>query len=421
MALTFRGGIRLPNTGEAAGIPLEVLPAPERVILAVGEGQRILVKTGDRILRGQAATEPENDACAPLHAPFSGTVTRADEGEIEIENDQKYELSPDCTPFSTPISKAEPADLTDRIRRAGILCPDGAPLARILTERKGNLRRLVITALEKEPGLAADYRLIAERTREAVNGAKILLRAGEIQKAVFVTEKSHEDAADALLKLCGSSSNFGVSVVKTKYPQGEERPLVRALTGRNLRRGKTALEAGMLILNTETVLAVYDALVHGLPWMERVLSVGGDCLEKPRNLRVPLGASLEAILRFCGGLTQTPKLLLDGGAMTGKALPDQAVPVTKLFRGVMALSEGTTLPTPSPCIKCGACAKVCPERLYPLYIARAADRRAWRSAKSWEPEACIECGACAYVCPAGIPLLEKIRLAKDPPKKGEKP
>ncbi len=422
MPLTFRGGIRLAGMNASAASHLETLPAPERVTLVFtsGAGQRAVCAEGDRVLRGQTVVAADVDH-APLHAPFSGTVTKIEKDRIEIENDQKSELSPECRPFETPISEAEPEALLARIREAGItnLGRDEIPLAKTLAAAGTELRRILIPALESEPGIAAPCRLLDEKTREIVNGAKVLLRVTGARRAVFVLDEANEGVAAKIVKICGASRAFAAVLVKPKYPQDMDRPLTRAVLGSRFKRGADPRSAGCLVVSAEAVLAVYTAFAEGLPVTERILSVTGDCVERPRQLRVPLGTSFDAVLRFCGGLTKKPLAVLDGGAMAGARAESLSAPVKKDTRAVTALRDGAAPSVPSPCVKCGRCVKVCPERLYPLYIARAADRGAWRSAKGWEPEACIGCGACAYVCPAGIPLVEKIRLAQHPPKKGD--
>ena len=421
MALTFRGGIAPAEKKEAERRAIEAMPAPEKltIVFSPEKGENALVKPGDSVLFGERLTGGEGDGIVPVHAPVSGTVREVNGGSIELENDHKNTPSPEISPFTVPISEASKEDLIEKIRLAGVtdFGRKEEPLALLLQKAKKTAKRLIINCVESEPELSASHRILLEHTGEIVNGVKILLGATGLKKAVFAVEKSREEEAEALMALCGASLHFGISVVKSKYPGDEERQLVEALTGKRPEPGKSALESGFLILGAECVWAVYRAFVEGAPVTERILTVSGDAVEKPRNVRVPIGASFDDVLRFCGGLVKPKPLLLNGGVMRGKAIANASLPVDKNTSAVTALSDDSLPGKETPCIKCGRCVKVCPERLYPLYIARAVDRGAWQNARSWDADACTECGCCAYVCPARIPLPDKIRLAKNPPVK----
>lgn len=431
MALSFRGGIALEETKKSALLAIEAIPAPAFAAVPFsrkpGERAAPVVQPEDRVLRGQLIAEPETENSVPVHAPFSGIVkevcTDGNVGAIVIENDFKNALSESVVPFEKPISKAEPEELCEVIRAAGItdLGKSGVSLARRLQKAQGKARRLIINCVESEPALSANFRLVLEKTQEIVNGAKILLRATGIEKAVFVVEKSRQEAAEALMALCGASPNFKITALKSKYPQSADRQLTEALAGKRLSEGQTPLDRGFFIIGVESVFAVYQAFVYGLPVTERVLTVGGDALERSANLRVPIGASFEDVIRHLGGFVQKPQVVLSGGTMTGIAEESLKAVVGKETGAVIALLQGAEDREDSACIHCGRCVKVCPERLFPLYIARFSDQNQWEKTKTWDAGLCSECGCCTYVCPAGIPLLKKIRLAKENlalPKKG---
>ncbi|MBQ3074565.1 MAG: hypothetical protein IJC26_00725, partial [Clostridia bacterium] len=242
MALTFRGGVHHEEEALTAGFPIKEMPSSDFVTLPLsGHGTdtvKPLVAVGDRVLKGQKIADGEGSV-APVHASISGTVSAIGTfpipgGEAEcivLENDFKEELSPEVMPFDTPIGKAEPEDLIRHIREKGIagLGGNGFPAWAKLTEARGKVTRLIVNCAECEPLLTGIHRLLLEKTEEVVGGVKILMRAAGVEKAVFALEDDKEDAADAILKLVRGSKNFAVAVLKTKYPQGDERQLVRAL------------------------------------------------------------------------------------------------------------------------------------------------------------------------------------------------
>ena len=424
MALTFRGGIHHEEEILTANLPLKEMPSPDFVTLPLsGHGAdvaRPLVAVGDRVLKGQKIADGEGNV-APIHASISGTVSAigtyptpsGEEECIVLQNDFKEELSPEVAPFDTPIGKTEPEALIRHIREKGIvgLGGTGFPTWAKLEEAQGKATRLIVNCAECEPFLTGIHRLLLEKTEEVVGGVKILMRAAGVEKAVFALEDDKEDAADAILKLVRGSQNFAVAVLKTKYPQGDERQLVRALLRKEIPKDALPTSVGAVVFNAETCWSVYRAFVSGMPSITRLLTVSGDCVKEPSNLLIPMGTSFRAVLDFCGGFSTKPDKLLSGGPMMGHALWSTAVPVAKKVGGILAITS--PLYKASPCIHCGRCVKACPLQLIPSELYRSVEKGDMNNARFYDIEQCNDCGCCTYVCPARIPILQNIRVGKE--------
>ncbi len=424
MALTFRGGIYHEKEPLTANLPIKEMPSPDSVTLPLsGHGADTatpLVAVGDHVLKGQKIADGEGNV-APIHASISGTVSAigvfstpsGEEECIILENDFKEELSPQVSPFDTPIGKAEPEELIRHIREKGIvgLGGTGFPAWEKLEEARGKATRLIVNCAECEPYLTGIHRLLLEKPEEVVGGVKILMRAAGVDKAIFALEDDKEDAADAILKLVRSSQNFAVAILQTKYPQGDERQLVRALLRKEIPKDALPTSVGAVVFNAETCWAVYRAFVSGLPAITRLLTVSGDCIKEPANLLVPMGTSFRAVLDFCGGFSAKPDKLLSGGPMMGRALWSTAVPVTKKVGGILAITS--PLYEASPCIRCGKCVSACPLQLMPSELYRSVEKGDMNAAKFYDIDLCNDCGCCTYVCPARIPILQNIRVGKE--------
>lgn len=424
MALTFRGGIHHEEEALTARLPIKEMPSPDSVTLPLSghgtDAAKPLVAVGDRVLKGQKIADGEGTV-APIHASISGTVSAigtfptpsGEEECIVLQNDYKEELSPEVTPFDTPIGKAEPEALIRHIREKGIvgLGGTGFPAWAKLEEARGKATRLIVNCAECEPYLTGIHRLLLEKTEEVVGGVKILMRAAGVEKAVFALEDDKEDAADAVLKLVRNSKSFAVAVLKTKYPQGDERQLVRALLRKEIPKDALPTSVGAVVFNAETCWAVYRAFVSGMPAVTRLLTVSGDCVKEPGNLLIPTGTSFRAVLDFCGGFSKMPDKLLSGGPMMGHALWSTSVPVTKKVGGILAVTA--PLYKASPCIHCGKCVKACPLQLIPSELYRSVEKGDLNTARFYDIDLCNDCGCCTYVCPARIPILQNIRVGKE--------
>ncbi len=429
MALTFKGGAHINEHKLSAACPVEALPEPPFVRISLSQGigapASPSVSVGDSVALGDVIGDvPADSLGCPVHASISGTVTAIEEcripgGALErfvvIENDMLSRVSDSLSPFSGSISSLSPDELCERVRRAGIVGMGGAafPTYAKINSARGRCSTLIVNCAECEPFITADHRLLLERPEAVLRGLKLLLRAVGASEAVIAVEDNKLDAVDRLRELCGKDSPVSVKVLRTKYPQGDERQLIFALTGRELGEGKLPADAGCVIFNAHTCAAVYDAFSTGMPCVRRIVTVSGDCVASPKNLYVPLGVSAEYLLGFCGGLTRRPEKLISGGPMMGRAVPDASVTVKKGTSSFLFLSEEFSRGSvESVCIHCGRCISTCPMHLMPVYLAQFVRADDMKSAELYGALSCVECGTCSHGCPAKIELVQYIRVAK---------
>lgn len=425
MFRSFRGGIHPEENKITAACPIERVQAASFVTLPlsqhIGAPAIPRVKVGDAVLRGETiATAAEGLSC-PVHASVSGVVRAIESvplpgGEgmaIVIENDFKEELSPEVMPFPKPLNQASPEELEDFIKSKGIVGMGGAafPTDMKIKSARGKVKTLVVNGAECEPYLTGDHRLFLEQPQEIIGGVKILLRATGADRAIIAVEDNKKDAARALDRILPPDSEISLKILKTKYPQGDERQLVKALLGGEIPRGKFPSDVGVVIFNVETCWSVYRAFVFGYPVMEKVVTVSGNCVKTPGNLLVPLGIRFEEAIRRCGGFSRKPDKILSGGPMMGQAQWTAEVPVTKGVGGILALWE--PVEKTGVCIHCGRCVGRCPMHLVPLEFVRLVQQEDWEEAERYSILSCSECGCCTFTCPAKIPILQSIRVGKE--------
>ncbi len=424
MPLSFRGGINPDEAKKNSRSPLVEMLAPDFVTLPLLQHQgavaKPLVRVGDRVLKGQIIADgEEGEVSAPIHASVSGVVKAIEpvptpQGDsvegIVIENDYKDERSPEVKPFSTPIAQTEPEEIIRFLRNKGIVGEDGLPTWWKIASARGKAKRLIVNGTECEPYLSADHRLLLEKAAEVVGGAKILMKALDCEKAVFAIADDKEDGAEEILKAIRNTPVFSIALFRAKYPQGDERLLVNSLMRKEIPAGKEAWDVGAVAFGVQTCRSVYQAFVTGMPQVTKCLTVGGECVKEGANLSVPLGSSFAQVIARCGGVLKTPKLLIAGGPMRGKAQGTDQVSVTKTVSGILCLDEKKK--TEGPCIHCGRCARVCPMGLMPLELYRASVSKKIAPLRRYRADVCNECGCCAYICPSRIELVTSIRRGK---------
>ncbi len=427
MALTFNGGIHVAEHKNTRRCAIETMPPPMTVSIPmsqhIGAHAVPIVKKGDVVDRGQVIGVVESGLGCPVHASISGIVkdiieiNTADGPPIRnvvIENDGENRLSPDIKPWEKRLADTTTEEIIEIVRKAGISGMGGAtfPTYAKISSALGKVEHVIINCAECEPYLTANHRLLLENPDAVINGLKILLKAFSLREGEIAIEDNKLDAINKLEERLEGSDMIKVRVLKTKYPQGDERQIIFALTGKELPSGKLPADVGCCVFNAETCAAIYSAFVNGMPLIERIVTVDGDCIKKPKNVLVPIGTSCLDVINFCGGLVKEPKKIVFGGPMMGRAQWDISTPVIKGTSGILALSAEPKYDQQPTCIRCGRCVAGCPMRLMPSYLALFAAQGKYDMAEQFDVLSCVECGSCSYSCPAHVPIVQRIRAAK---------
>ena len=432
--LTFVGGIH-PYDGKelSKDMPImDILPKGELVYPLsqhIGAPAKAIVQKGDRVLAGQKIAESGAFVSAPVYASVSGVVKsieprRVVTGDmvmsIVVENDGLYE---DVGFFpAAPLDKLSREEIIEIIREAGIVGMGGAGFpthVKLSPKEPEEIDYVIANCAECEPYLTSDYRRMLEEPEKLIGGLKILLSLFENAQGILAVEDNKPDCIALLRKLTKDETNISVKALKTKYPQGGERHLIYATTGRKINSTMLPADVGCIVNNVDTIVAVYRALTEGRPLMERIVTVTGDAIENPRNFRVKIGMSYQEILEEAGGFRTKPEKIICGGPMMGFAMFDLNVPTTKTSTALLAFTKDeVSALEPGPCINCGRCVEVCPGRVIPSRLADYAERFDEEAFLANHGMECCECGCCSYVCPAKRPLtqeiksMRKIQLAK---------
>ena len=425
---TFKGGVH-PYEGKelSAEKPVEAIkPGKELVYLLsqhIGAPAKPIVAKGDRVLVGQKIAEAGGFVSAPIHASVSGTVSRIEKRRnatggyvdaIVVENDDLYE----CVSFE----EADPdvlsrEEILNRIREGGVVGMGGAgfPTAVKLSPKDPSVvDHILVNGSECEPYLTSDYRCMIEYPEKIVGGLEIILKLFKPEcKGIICIEDNKPKAIETMRKAVSGKSRISVAVMKTKYPEGAERCLINAITGRFVNSRMLPADAGCVVDNIDTVIAVYDAVKYGRPVIDRVFTVSGDAPVNPRNFRVPVGMNYAEIIEAEGGFKSVPEKVISGGPMMGFALYDLDIPVTITSGAITAfLKDEVSRSTPSACINCGRCVKGCPARLLPCKLADFAEHSDAKSFEEWYGLECVNCGSCSYSCPAKRPLAAEINMMR---------
>lgn len=413
----FRGGIH-PHDGKelARDAAIETMPAPPLIALPlsqhIGAPCTPTVKVGETVKRGQRIATSQAFLHADIHASVSGKVKRIENGMIYLENDG-LDAWAEGLPFTRDWQAMTPEDLLSAIEAAGIVGMGGATFpTQVKLKPKKPVDVLILNGAECEPYLTADDRLMREEPERVVTGARILAKILGTKRSVIAVEENKPEAAEALRRAAGQ--DLEVLLLRTRYPQGAEKMLIYAVTGREVPLGGLPMDAGAVVQNVGTAAAVADACCHGLPLTERITTVSGDAIRTPKNLRVRLGTSYRDAIDFCGGFSEQPDKVLAGGPMMGRAQESLDVPITKGSSGILALTRRITAHGPElHCIRCGRCVAACPMGLVPSMLSILGERQDVEKARdSYGVMNCIECGCCTYVCPAKRNIVQYIRVTK---------
>lgn len=422
--LTFKGGIH-PDDGKRLAKDkaiVEVKPTGNLVYPLsqhIGAPASPIVAVGDRVLKGQKIAEAGGFVSAPIYASVSGTVkaiaphfnpTGAKVNSIVIENDGEYE-EVEYAPVK-PLEEMTKAEILNAIGEAGIVGMGGAGFptkVKLSPKEPDKIDYIIANCAECEPYITADYRRMIETPELLVGGMKIILSLFDNAKGIFGVEDNKPDCIEKLKELTKDEPRMEVMALKTKYPQGAERQLIYATTGRAINSKMLPADAGCVVDNVETIINIYNAVAKGIPSMERVVTVSGDAVNEPGNFKALFGMNQMELIEAAGGFKTEPEKVISGGPMMGFAMFTLDVPVTKTSSAILCFTKDEVAELePSACINCGRCIDACPSRIIPSRLADFAERHDEESYKKWDGLECVECGSCSYVCPAKRPLKQAI-------------
>ena len=426
------GGVHPSDNKQwSKGSAIEVMELPDVVNIPLGQHigapATAVVKKGDNVVVGQLIAEATGFMSANIHSPISGTVTAVDmqvNGQglrqmmvtIKREGDE-WDSNIDRSTTLVTECNLEPKAIIEKIKAAGIVGMGGAtfPTHVKLSIPDGKKAEvLIINGVECEPYLTSDYRTMLERGEELIVGTRILMRAISVSTAVIGVEANKPDAVKHLQSLLGTATDIKVQMLKTQYPQGGEKQLIAAVTGREVPAPPALpIDVGAVVCNASTAVAVYEAVQKNKPLIERVVTVTGAAVPQPKNLLTRFGTPVEALIAKCGGLADGDVKVINGGPMMGRALSNIAMPVMKGCSGItIMVGDAAKRGVESACIKCAKCVEACPMGLEPYLLSKQARKKAWDAMEANDITSCIECGCCQFTCPANIPLLDYVRLGK---------
>ncbi|MDO8733911.1 MAG: electron transport complex subunit RsxC [Elusimicrobiota bacterium] len=420
----FRGGIHPPQSKYTSQIQTEEIPLPKKAVVPLsqhtGSPSKPVVTVGDLVKTGQLIAEATGFISANLHSPVSGKVSDISSrihpcgynfDSIIIDSDDKDE--PVEFKKNNP-EKLFPNEIVEIIKNAGIVGLGGAAFpthVKLSPPKEKKIDSVILNGCECEPYLTCDHRVMIEETEKVVGGLKLIMKVLNVKNGFIAIEDNKEDAIE---KLKFKDERLKIVKLKTKYPQGAEKQLIKAVLKREVPSGKLPMDVGCVVQNVQTAKAIYEAVYEGKPLYERVITVAGS-VKRPGNLKVRIGTSLSEIIDYCGGFVEDlpGQKVIAGGPMMGITQFTLDVPVVKGFSGIVILTEKESeFYEPSNCIRCGKCVDVCPMYLIPTVISRLIEKEKYDEIKNYNPLDCMECGCCAYECPAKIHLVQNIKLAK---------
>ena len=425
---TFKGGVH-PFEGKelSKSKPIkELLPQSELVFPVsqhIGAPAKPLVAKGDTVLRGQKIAEAGGFVSSPIYSSVSGTVKaiekrRTATGDmvdaIVIESDGNFmEAGFEETEDVTKLSNQE---IIKKIQDAGVVGMGGAGFpthVKLSPKNPDQIDYIIANCAECEPYLTSDYREMVEEPEKLIGGLKIVLQLFPNAKGVFAIENNKPDCIDKISDMIKDDDRLSVQPLLTKYPQGGERQLIHAVTGRDINSKMLPADAGCIVDNVATLMAIYDAVKLGIPVMNRVFTVTGDAVCEPRNFRICIGTSFQELLDAAGGLIHDARKMISGGPMMGFAMYGLDVPTTKTTSALLCLTQDAASEfETTACINCGRCVEACPEGLVPSRLADFAEHGEKEGFEKWYGLECVECGSCSYGCPARRPLAQYIKTMK---------
>lgn len=423
---TFKGGFHIRDFKELTkDIHTSSLPDCEMHIFPmrqhIGAPLKPLVSVGDKVTVGQKIADSDEFVSAPVHSSVSGTVTDIkpyfhDSGTmveaIFVENDKKYTVSDTVCPKNYENMTRE--EMLGVIREAGIVGMGGAGFpTHVKLAPKTKVDYVIVNGAECEPFITSDHRYMLENADDVIYGLKIAMKILGLDDGYIGVELNKKDGIKSLKSSEEFNEQIHIIGLKTKYPQGAEKQLIKAVTGRNVPAGKLPADAGAVVINIATAVAIANVFKTGMPAIEKNVTVSGDAIVNPSNFKVRTGIPVSFLIEQAGGFKAEPQKIISGGPMMGITQYNTDYPVTKTTSSVLAMLHAPkTYDADSPCIRCGKCVDHCPMRLMPLKLVAAAKSDNLEMAERYNVLECIECGLCSYICPANKNLLQFIRMIK---------
>ena len=423
---TFKGGVH-PYEGKELSEhkPVQILMPKGDLVYPmsqhIGAPAIPLVKKGEKVLAGQKIGEASGFISANVICSVSGTVKAVEPrrvangamvNSIVVENDGEYTAVEGLGADRDP-AKLSKQEIRDIVKEAGIVGLGGAGFpthVKLAPKDESKIEYILVNGAECEPYLTSDYRLMMEEPEKLVGGLKVILQLFDNAKGVIGIENNKPEAIKKLQELVKGESRIEVCPLQTKYPQGGERSLIYAVTGRKVNSSMLPADAGCIVDNVDTVISVYNAVCKTTPLMRRVVTVTGDAIANPQNFQVKIGTNMQELIEAAGGFKTEPEKLIAGGPMMGMALFGTDIPVTKTNSALLCMSKDEVAANAeTPCIRCGKCVSVCPSPIVPVKMMKAAlkgDCDAFEKVGGME---CMECGSCTFICPAKRPLTQAFK------------
>ena len=423
--LSFKGGIH-PYDGKELSKekPIQkLLPKGELTYMLsqhIGAPANPVVEKGDHVKVGQVIAEAGGFVSAPIHVSVSGTVKGIESRltvtgtigkAIIVENDGQYEtVEFEKIDSLEGLSKQ---DILKKVQAAGVVGMGGAGFpthVKLSPKEPEKIEYILVNGAECEPYLTSDYRRMLENPEWVVGGLKVILQLFDRAKGFICIEDNKPDCIEKMRELTKNESRIEVKELKTKYPQGAERCLIHATTGRDVNSSMLPADAGCIVDNIDTVVAIHHAVMWGQPLMHRVVTVTGDCINDPRNFEICTGMDYEELIDAAGGLKKDPEKIIIGGPMMGNSVYTLHLPSTKTSSALLCLSNDEVSHSPkTACINCGRCVTACPANLVPAQLGTYAEHHNEEAFVKWEGMECVACGCCSFVCPAKRPLTQEIK------------